>query len=357
MKKSIEIESYKGAYSAHIIDSEDKAFFHSVLRDISKDSFLVIDSKINSLYPDIGSMWDSDNVFFVKAKEKNKSFKTCNKLISFLIERKITKNGKIVAIGGGIVQDIAAFSASVIYRGIDWIFVPTTLLSQADSCIGSKTSINFNKAKNLIGSFHPPREIYSFSFFLETLSEDDIKSGIGEILHYYLIYNSKKTKEISSSYEEILKDRKLLQSHILESLSIKKRMIEVDEFDKKERNIFNYGHTFGHAIEVLSNYKISHGRAVTLGMDIANFISYKKSLITLERYKELKKMIEKNIPKFTIKPNMIDKYIKILQKDKKNTKGAVRCILMGENKVSIYSIEDMQYLSLWINEYFQKESL
>ena len=134
-------------------------------------------------------------------------------------------------------------------------------------------------------------------------------------------------------------------------------MIEVDEFDKKERNIFNYGHTFGHAIEVLSDYKISHGRAVTLGMDIANFISYKKSLITLERYKELKKMIEKNIPKFTIKPNMIDKYIKILQKDKKNTKGAVRCILMGENKVSIYSIEDMQYLSLCINEYFQKEIL
>ena len=86
MKKSIEIESCKGAYSAHIIDSEDKGFFHSVLKDISKESFLVIDSKINSLYPDIGSMWDSDNVFFVKAKEKNKSFKTCNKLISFLIE-------------------------------------------------------------------------------------------------------------------------------------------------------------------------------------------------------------------------------------------------------------------------------
>jgi 3-dehydroquinate synthase len=327
--------------------------FYKIIKEISKESFLVIDSKIDKLYPKIKTQWDSDNIFFVDAKEENKSFESCNRLISFLIDKKIKKNNKIVAIGGGIIQDLTSFSASIIYRGIDWIFIPTTLLSQADSCIGSKTSINFNNTKNLLGSFHPPKEIYSFSFFLETLSDDDIKSGIGEMLHYFLIYNSKKTKKINDNYEKILLNRSLLEEFIVESLSIKKRMIEVDEFDKNERNIFNYGHTFGHAIESISNYSVSHGVAVTLGMDIANFISLKMSLIDRDRYDMLKKSLAKNMPDFKLPEDKICDYIELLRKDKKNIKKSITCVLMDSNKAKLLTIDDTELISSYINQYFK----
>ncbi len=353
MKKSIKIESYRGSYCVRLSGDKSKEGLYKTLEEISSESFLVVDSKIDKLYPEIKTAWDSNRIFLVDAKEENKSLESCNSLISFLIERKIKKNNKIVAVGGGIVQDLVSFSASIIYRGIDWIFVPTTLLSQADSCIGSKTSINFNGVKNLLGTFHPPREIHSFSLFLETLSDDDIKSGIGEILHYYLIYNSKNLKSLNESYEKIFSNRSILLPHVFESLNIKKKMIEVDEFDKNERNIFNYGHTFGHAIEVISNYEISHGRAVTLGMDIANFISYKKSLITIDRYKELRNLIKKNIPEFDIEPGTIKDYISILQKDKKNTKNTIRCILLNDSKAEIYNITSNKKLEEYLIEYFE----
>ena len=125
----------------------------------------------------------------------------------------------------------------------------------------------------MLGTFHPPKEIYCCTDFLSTLSKDDIKSGIGEMLHYFLIDDSVITEELNSSYTKILMEPDLrLEKFILESLAIKKDMIERDEFDRNQRRVFNYGHTFGHAIEAISKYEISHGIAVTLGMDLANYI-------------------------------------------------------------------------------------
>src|SRR5271157_5866279 len=142
--------------------------------------------------------------------------------------------------------DITAFVASILYRGLEWSFFPTTLLAQGDSCIGSKTSINLGDKKNLIGNFYPPSSIYIDTAFLESLETDDIKSGIGEMLHFYYYANSSYIDKLIGNYIHAISNRSTLIEYIRESLSIKKSVIEIDEFDKGERNKFNYGHTFGH---------------------------------------------------------------------------------------------------------------
>ena len=263
---------------------------------------------------------------------------------------------RLVAVGGGIIQDITSFTASVLYRGINWVFMPTTLLAQADSCVGSKTSINFDGTKNLLGGFHPPKEIYCFLDFLKTLSPDDIKSGIGEILHYYVVANSGKLEALMNNYEDVIVNRDSLQDYIVESLIIKKEMVQKDEFDLNERRVFNYGHTFGHAIEVMSGFGVSHGQAVTLGMDMANFVAYYIGRITKNKLEELRSSIYKNIPNYKIQPDQVDNFIELLKKDKKSVKGAIVCILPNQDLgASVVQIDDAGMLKKAIVEFIKRQ--
>ena len=323
-----------------------------MIDNLTKDSFLIIDSNVNNLYPQIKKSFDKKKVFIIAATEKNKSLSCCQKLINGLVERGIKKNHRLVSVGGGIVQDITGFVASVLYRGIEWVFLPTTLLAQADSCIGSKTSINLGDIKNLIGTFYPPSEIYCCAEFIETLSEKDIKSGIGEILHFYLISGSPYVNELMDSYESIFKNSGEISKHIYESLKIKQRMIMKDEFDQNERRVFNYGHTFGHAIETISNYEIPHGQAVTLGMDIANYVALKLGVLDQGAFTRMHEMLKKNMPEFKIKKEQLDLYMDALMKDKKNVDKSIVCILphsFGDMRVK--KIDDKQILRNIIEEY------
>ena len=263
----------------------------------------------------------------IKANEANKTIDYCQNLIKRLVEENIRKNCVIVAVGGGIIQDIAAFTSSILFRGIDWIFYPTTLLAQADSCIGSKTSINLGGYKNLVGNFYPPVEINLDLAFLETLPVAEMKSGIGEILHFYLIAGSELLEELVSEYDELLTNPKLLKKHIMASLRIKKKVIQIDEFDKDERNLFNYGHTFGHAIESVTSYGIPHGQAVTMGMDIANFISMNLDYLKKEDFTYMHSVLVNNMPSFCLQDDMIGKYFNALSRDKKNEGNQLGCIL------------------------------
>jgi 3-dehydroquinate synthase len=233
----------------------------------------------------------------------------------------------VIAIGGGIVQDIAAFSASILYRGVEWIFVPTTLLAQADSCIGSKTSINLGDKKNLIGNFYPPAQILIDTTFLETLFVDDIKSGIGEILHFYYYADTPLIGELMAEYDRLLVERSRLRRYIRESLQIKKVVAENDEFDRGERNKFNYGHTFGHALESASHYAIRHGLAVTVGMDLANYLSLRLGRMTLDCFNELHAVLRRNFPDTNLRDLDLNDYVRALSKDKKNLGSDVVCIL------------------------------
>ncbi len=293
-----------------------------------KHAFFIIDAVVWQLYKEkLKSVIPEERLLVIEANENNKSLDKCREIIGALVDMQVRRNETLVAMGGGVIQDITAFSASIIYRGIEWSFFPTTLLAQADSCIGSKTSINLGDKKNLIGNFYPPSDVFIDAMFLNSLTSDDIKSGIGEIMHYYLYAASPLFDEIIRDYEMIIRDRKLLMKHNMESLKIKKSVIEIDEFDRKERNKFNYGHTFGHAIETITDYGIKHGQAVTVGMDIANYLSVKMGLMDQSLFETLHAKLGVNFPAYDFDQCDMEAYFGALAKDKKNTGNNLGCIL------------------------------
>jgi|TARA_R110000796_G_scaffold44505_3_gene108492 3-dehydroquinate synthase len=349
MSDILEIKSYKRQYYVKHIDNL------KTVDIILKDDFVIIDKNVYNLYPELKNKLGK-RIYLLEANENNKCLNQAETIIAALVEGGFKKNHRLVAIGGGVTQDVVGFVASVLYRGVEWIFFPTTLLAQADSCIGSKTSINFNGVKNLLGTFYPPSNIYCCREFLTTLSQEDIKSGIGEMLHYFLIYDLEKAEEMMLQYEEITTGQyDLLNKYIKASLAMKKQIIEIDEFDSGVRRLYNYGHTFGHAIETITNYKICHGQAVTLGMDIANFVSYRMNLIEKPLYDRLHSILKSNMPEYEISHDNIDRYMKLLSKDKKNIDNSIVCILpTAEEKVEVKEISDKQTLKNYVNEYFER---
>ena len=254
-----------------------------------------------------------------------------------------TKDYTLIAIGGGTLQDLTAFLASIIYRGIEWNFIPTTLLAQCDSCIGSKTSINFQSYKNVLGNFYPPKKVIIDIEFLESLPSVEIKSGIGEMTHYFYFENSIFLKEIFANYDKLITRKKSILPFIKESLRIKKNVIEIDEFDTGIRNNFQFGHTFGHAIETATNYQINHGQAVTLGMGISMYISMKEKLMTKSDFLFNHQLISKNFPEFNFDSFDFNSFYDALIKDKKNIENYVVCILIekpGILKKSMINIDN-----------------
>lgn len=324
MSDSWKIKSRFRDYSLNFIDD-----FSKILEQQIESPFFIIDRRVFDLYQErISPLLKADRFIFIAATEHNKTINFCESLIQALIRKNIKKNDCLVALGGGIVQDVTAFIASILFRGIEWSFCPTTLLAQADSCIGSKSSINVGEYKNQVGTFYPPSGIFIDWCFLDTLPVSEIKSGIGEILHYLLIAGDvQRGDRLSEFYEQFLNTPKLLEDHIRTSLQIKKQVIEIDELDKNERNLFNYGHTFGHAIEAISDFTIPHGQAVTIGMDIANFISYQLGYMELKIFESMHKILEKNMPRFEFTEKMIPKYLELLSRDKKNITDHLGCIL------------------------------
>ena len=179
--KRMEIQSYKGIYTVEFDDACIERFTH---RDFDKTHFIV-DRKVAQLYPEqLQPILESHSVLLLDALETNKSLEKLPDYVEFLVNKRIRRNHILAAIGGGIIQDITSFLAATLLRGIEWIFFPTTLLSQADSCIGSKSSINCSGTKNILGTFTPPKKVYLSTRFLKTLELSELKSGVGESLRF-----------------------------------------------------------------------------------------------------------------------------------------------------------------------------
>lgn len=268
------------------------------------DNIYLIDSKVYKLYKKTIFKRKLLNIYLIDANENSKTLEQVTLIYSKLIRSKMKKKSLIIAMGGGIVQDIAGFVASTYYRGLDWIYVPTTLLAQADSCIGSKTSINFNNSKNLIGTFYPPSVVYINSNFINTLSDKDRDSGLGEIIKIQLTnINISKLLTLVDKIDKIKNkiNNKDLLKIVISSLLIKKTFIEKDEFDKGIRNLLNYGHTVGHGIESTSNFQVSHGTAILIGIIIANIISVKRNILSKSVFNQINNKL--------LFPNIDSKYI------------------------------------------------
>ena len=271
-------------------------------------------------------------VVLIDATEETKSYRGVEPIITQLLGHNMKRDSVLVAIGGGITQDITCFIATTFMRGVKWTFVPTTLLAQADSCIGSKSSINFDKYKNLLGSFNPPNEIYVCDQFLTSLTDKDFKSGIGEIVKLLIIGGT------LVSSDEITREN--IREYVYKAMMVKKEYIEIDEFDKSIRNILNYGHCFGHGIESATNFAIPHGIAITIGMDIANVLACDEGLITNERYQELHEVLYPIYKDhMNIRFNISDVFA-AMSKDKKNTGSKINLILPVGNKIEKRGFEN-----------------
>jgi len=207
-----------------------------------------------------------NDAIFIAATEPAKSLDQAPALIEALRSRGVNRSSQLVAIGGGVIQDIASFAASIYMRGIPWTYFPTTVLAMVDSCIGGKSSINVGPYKNLVGTFHPPQHIYIDPSLAETLPRDQFASGLIEAAKITFCRGPESFANYLACAPSITMSTAALERVIRESLLAKKHFIEIDEFDKKERLLLNFGHTFGHAIEGASHYAIPHGIAVGIGI-------------------------------------------------------------------------------------------
>jgi len=327
-------------YSAEFAETDE--FIKGIVA--RPDHVFIIDNTVWDLYREtVLQEVPIDKTIFQPITEDFKNLESVNKLYDRLVNFQAKKNITLVVIGGGILQDICGYVASTLYRGVRWILMPTTLLAQADSCIGSKTSLNYKNYKNLIGTFYPPTEIFIYLQFLFTLSELDYFSGLGEIVKLHIMAGVQKIEEIRIKLP-LLKKRDLstLRSVIEESLQIKKAYIEEDEFDAGRRNLLNYGHCFGHAVETITNFEIPHGQAVVIGMMMANIVACERGLLSRKTcdfiYNELL------LPcLFTYWRQLgfeSDDLIQAMKKDKKR-KGNCLALIMMDDCFNFISVNDL----------------
>ncbi len=264
-------------YAVHFQDDAD--FVGGFARFPQK--LFVVDENVWNRYGSglLAGIREEDRMVFPVSEER-KTIEGVEEIYDRLMARSAKKNVTLVSFGGGIVQDVTGFVASTLYRGINWVFVPTTLLAQADSCIGSKTSLNYKRFKNVLGTFFPPSEIHVHAPFLRTLGDDDFRSGLGEVVKLHLMGGREATASLVADLPQLFAraPRPLLQA-IRRSLEIKLSYTEGDEFDTGRRNLLNYGHCFGHALETVSDYAIPHGQAVIVGMLLANAAATRRGLL------------------------------------------------------------------------------
>lgn len=249
--------------------------------------FFLVDRKVAELYPRQFAVMPAERMYLIEATEEAKSYEQLVPVFCWLLDSRCQRGSHLVVIGGGVLQDIGCFIASVLFRGIRWTLLPTTLLAQCDSCIGSKSSLNINRFKNQLGTFYSPHEVRLVFEFLGTLARAEILSGLGEAIKLHLIDGEASVEQLRQKLAVTGTENLAVREIVWDSLRIKKRFIEEDEFDRGVRNLLNYGHTFAHAFESASRYAIPHGIAVTLGVACATIFSEQQGMVPLGYYRQL----------------------------------------------------------------------
>ena len=285
-------------------------------------------------------------VHYFKANELNKNQKSVDKILNILLKKNFNRNDCLISIGGGITGDVSGFSASIFKRGIKFVNIPTTLLSQVDSSIGGKTGINNKYGKNLIGSFYQPNLVISDINFLKTLPRREIFCGYAEILKHALISSKSFFKFLNKNGLKILAlESPYIEKSIYKSCSIKKKVVEADEKESSLRKVLNFGHTFAHAFEASLGYskKLNHGEAVILGVKTASKFSLLNKILNIKEFELIESHLNKlNLPRninkfFSIKN--LDKILSFMKKDKKNNTNKINLILLKKIGTPIYSLQ------------------
>lgn len=297
---------------------------------------IVTDSNVGKLYADsvkeeLEKTGNKVFVFTFEAGEQNKNLNTVEDVYEFLIMNKFDRKDMLVALGGGVVGDLAGFTAATYLRGIDFIQIPTSLLAQVDSSIGGKTGVDFRAYKNMVGAFHQPRLVYMNISVLDTLSDRLFNSGFGEIIKHGFIKDSEYYNWLVDNADRIkTRDYNALEQMIAVSCNIKRKVVEFDPTEKGDRALLNFGHTLGHAIEKLKNFELYHGECVVLGMIAALDISRKRHLISDEDFDNAIEAFKKYEFPVTVTGIDIEDVIKVSKNDKKMDAGKIKFILLGK---------------------------
>ena len=297
-----------------------------------KKLMVVTETTVNALY---GSQvcavlknagYDCDIVAF-EAGEKNKNINTIQQIYSACIKHGLDRSSMIIALGGGVVGDMAGFAAATYMRGIRFVQVPTTLLSQVDSSVGGKTGFDFEDAKNIIGAFHQPSLVYINVNTLKTLDSTQFASGMGEVIKHAMIKDSQMLDFLEQNKSLVKnRDNDILIQLVKRNCAIKADVVMHDEKELGLRAILNFGHTIGHAIESASHFALSHGACVALGMVAVCAMSADDGILksqTLEKFKNLLKAYDLPV---TVENVGFNNVWELMNKDKKKIAGSLKLI-------------------------------
>lgn len=300
-------------------DTTRKLFGNSILRHLKKGKI------------------DADIISF-KAGEKSKSLETIGFLAEQLVEKQFTRKTCIIALGGGVVGDVAGFLSAIYLRGVPYIQIPTTLLAMVDSAVGGKTGVDLKSGKNLLGTFTQPKAVFIDTKFLKTLPVKQIRSGLAEVIKYGVIWDKKLFKFIERNLEQIFKLEEKTIVHIIEkSLRIKTDVVHGDEKETGNRIILNYGHTYGHVLEQMSNYTLLHGFAISIGMVWDNKMAVEKGILKQKVADRISNLFKAaGLPTTTMhKPTLKD-----LASDKKRVGKYIKLVLPKKiGKVTIHQLK------------------
>ena len=312
---------------------------------------IITDETVNKLYgaaveKELQAAGFETSLIAVAAGEQSKSLETAQLLYDFLAEQQLTRSDGLIALGGGVVGDLAGFVASTYMRGIHFLQVPTTLLAQVDSSIGGKTAVNTKKAKNLVGTFAQPDGVLIDPLVLETLGKRELIEGMGEVIKYGLIEDPvlwTLLTELDGSVESILEYAETLIEH---SCQVKRKMVVEDELDNGVRLYLNFGHTIGHAIEATAGYgKVMHGEAVAMGMVQISKVAEEKGLMPAGITQSITDMCQKFGLPVDYENWDVDKLYQALTHDKKARGNTLKLVLvpeLGSATIHSVSLEEMK---------------
>lgn len=304
------------------------------LQVAEKKLCIITDSTVDGLYGEeveklLSSICKKVVRYVFPAGEANKTLDTVKGAYTFLIEEGFDRKDMLIALGGGVVGDLTGYVAATYLRGVNFVQIPTTLLAQTDSSIGGKTGVDFDGYKNMVGAFKMPALVYMNLDVLKTLDDRQFFSGFAEVMKYGLIKDALFYEWlIENMYEICERDLDVLEEMVMRSCSVKKMVVEKDPTEQGDRALLNLGHTIGHAIEKYKDFELYHGECVALGTVAAAYISWKKELLSMDEYYEIRDMF---VPFYL--PISIDnvdpaEILKLTKSDKKMESGTIKFVLL-----------------------------
>ncbi|MBQ8233081.1 MAG: 3-dehydroquinate synthase [Lachnospiraceae bacterium] len=292
------------------------------------------------------------------AGENSKTLDTVKEIYKFLIEEGFGRKDMLLALGGGVTGDVTGYAAATYMRGIDYVQIPTTLLAQTDSSVGGKTGVDFDGYKNMVGAFKMPKLVYMNLSVLKSLDNRQYFAGFAEVMKYGLIKDGAFYEWlISNMYEICERDLDVLEEMIMKSCTVKKLVVEKDPLEEGDRALLNFGHTIGHAIEKAKGFELLHGECVALGSVAAAYISWKRELLSMEEFYEIRDMFVPFYLPITVDGIDPEEIVKLTKSDKKMENGKIKFVLLKKIGKAVIdrSVTEEEILAAVKEIYFSEE--